>query len=93
MRFNYVKYKDRVKVIRTALKCSTIDQPVDRLYAIFIGAGVLHYLRKYSIDISTVAALGATFITPDRADNNFTSASEKDAVQILRPALSRLAGE
>ena len=93
MMFNYAKYKDRVKVIWTALKCSTIDQSVDRLYEIFIGAGVPHYLRKYSIDISTVAASGATFITPDRAGNNLASASEKDAVQILRSALSRLAEE
>ena len=93
MRFNYVKHKDRVKVIQTVLKCSTIDQSVDRLYEIFIGVGVPHHLRKYSIDITTVAASGAAFITPDRADNNLASASEKDAVQILRSALSRLAGE
>ncbi len=45
------------------------------------------------MDITTVAASGAAFITPDRADNNLASASEKDAVQILRSALSRLAGE
>jgi phosphonate metabolism-associated iron-containing alcohol dehydrogenase len=93
MRFNYAKYKDRVKVIQTALKCSTIDQSVDRLYEIFIGAGVPQYLRKYSVDITSVAASGAVFITPDRADNNLASASEKDAVQILRSALARLAGE
>jgi len=66
---------------------------VGKLYEIFIGAGVPHYLRKYSIDITTVAALSAAFISPDRADNNLASASEKDAVQILRSALSRLAEE
>ena len=66
---------------------------MDRLYEIFIGAGVPHYLRKYSIDITTVAASDAAFITPDRAGNNRASASEEDAVQILCSALSRLAGE
>jgi len=66
---------------------------VDRLYEIFIGAGVPHYLRKYSMDITTIAALGAAFITPEWADNNLASASEKDAVQILRSAPLRLAGE
>ncbi|TEU16481.1 MAG: hypothetical protein E3I25_04930 [Dehalococcoidia bacterium] len=66
---------------------------MDRLYEIFIGAGVPHYLRKYSMDITTIAALGAAFISPDRTDNNLASASEKDAVQILRSAPLRLAGE
>ena len=70
-----------------------LDQGVGSLYEIFIGAGVPHYLRKYSIDITTLAASGAAFITPDRADNNLASASEKDAVQILLSALSRLARE
>ena len=70
-----------------------LDQSVDRLYEIFIGAGVPHYLRKYSIDITMVAASGAAFITLDRADNNLAGASGKDAVQILRSALLRLAGE
>ena len=70
-----------------------LDQSVDRLYKIFIGAGVPHYVRKYSINPTTVAASGTAFITLDRADNNLASASEKDAVQILRSALSRLAGE
>ena len=66
---------------------------MDRLYEIFIGMGVPHHLWKYSIGITTVAASGAAFITPDQADNNLASASEKDAVQILRSAPSRLAGE
>jgi hypothetical protein len=66
---------------------------VDKLYEIFTDTGVLHYLRKYSIDITSVAALDAAFIAPARADNNLASASEKDAVQILRSALSRLASE
>jgi len=70
-----------------------LDQSVGRLYEIFTNAGVPHCLRKYSIDITTVAASGAAFITPDLADNNLASASEKDAVQILRSALSRLAEE
>jgi len=66
---------------------------VDRLYEIFIGAGVPYYLVKYATDITTVAASGAAFVTPDRADNNLASTSDEDAVQILRSALSRLAGE
>jgi len=70
-----------------------LDQGVDRFYEIFIGAGVPHYLRKYSIDITMVAALGAAFITIDQADNNLASASEKGAVQILRSTPLRLAGE
>jgi len=45
------------------------------------------------MDITTIAALGAAFITPEWADNNLASASEKDAVQILRSAPLRLAGE
>lgn len=69
-----------------------LDQSVHRLHEILIGAGVPHYLRKYSRDIATIAASGAAFITPDRADNDLASASEKDAVQILYSALSRLAG-
>jgi hypothetical protein len=53
---------------------------VDKLYEIFTDTGVLHYLRKYSIDITTVAASSAAFTTPDRADNKLASAYEKNAV-------------
>jgi hypothetical protein len=66
---------------------------VDRLYEIFTNTGVPHYLRKYSMDITTIAALGAAVISPDRTDHNLVSASQKDAVQILRSAPLRLAGE
>lgn len=61
-----------------------LDRSVHRFYEISIGAGVPHYLRKYSIDRTTVAALGAAFISPDRADNNLASASQKHAARILR---------
>ena len=70
-----------------------LDQGLDRLYEISIGGDVSRYLRKYSIDITTLAASGAAFITPDRADNNLASVSEEDAVQILCSALLRLARE
>ena len=63
------------------------------IYEIFICAGVAHYLREYSMDITTVVALGAALISPDRTDNNLASASQKDAAQILCSALSRLAGK
>ena len=90
MRFNHGKNEDRIKIIYQTAGCSSIDEAVTALYKIFENTGLPEYLKRYISSPSDISSLETRFVLPGRADNNIADASEDDAREILKAALSAL---
>jgi phosphonate metabolism-associated iron-containing alcohol dehydrogenase len=90
LRFNHGKNEDRIKIIYQATGCSSIDEAITVIYSIFKNTGLPDYLKRYISNLSDVSSLKTRLVLPGRADNNIADASEDDAWEILKAALSAL---
>jgi alcohol dehydrogenase len=90
MRVNHCRDNRRVGTVIKAMGCKEIDEAVERLYDIFVKAGVPDSLKGYLPNPDDLDRLGGMLISPERAGNNLADVTEDGALQILRASFSRL---
>jgi len=76
--------------ISKALNSTTLEGGVASLYHFFAHLDISNLIDKYIDDISQIATIEESFITPGRADNNLAQVTDMQARDLLLKAYKRL---